>query len=82
MYTFQAESYCENHIQTFNSESSDRDLEVLELTVSILSLWPISLWAENAIIFPSRHYYNLYVVIKLFKKFSSGKKQLSGNVAY
>lgn len=72
------ESCCENHIQTFDSKSSDRGLEVLELTVSILSFWPISLWAENAIIFPSRHYYNLlYFVIKLFKKFSSGKKQLS-----
>lgn len=71
-----SESCCENHIQTFDSKSSDRGLEVLELTVSILSFWPISLWAENAIIFPSRHYYNLYFVIKLFKKFS-GKKQLS-----
>jgi hypothetical protein len=50
----------------------------VELTVSILSFWPISLWAENAIIFPSRHYYCLfYFVIKLFKEILIWKETAS-----
>lgn len=66
------------YTQTFDSESTVRGPDVVELTVSILSFWPISLWAENAIIFPSRHYCLFYFVIKVFKrKFSSGKKLLS-----
>lgn len=75
----------ERHIQTFESESPARVLEALESVVSILSFWPISLWAENAI-FHCRHYYNLlFSVIKAFLKeilIWIGKKLLSAKMRH